>query len=315
MIKAKGEQMIMKFENLALEWFECKRKFLKESTEAYYAFEIQNYIIPGLGNIEISEINEEVIQKCVYKWQTEGGKDNKKIKKTTISNLTMLIKQIIKYGIKRNLLLPFELQICYIPEKRDSKNKVFTNEEQNAIIEAVMSDLSFKSFGILLCLYTGMRIGELCALRWSDLDLQTNIVQVQNTLQRVYRKNSEPKTKIIIGEPKTNNSIRSIPLSEKLQSAIKDLPNIDYTGYVLTNNTSFMEPRTFRRFYTNFLIKHNIKYLNFHSLRHSFATHLIQNGADYKCVSEILGHTNINTTINMYVHPDIKQKRECIERF
>ena len=83
----------------------------------------------------------------------------------------------------------------------------------------------------------------------------------------------------------------------------------------MTNNLTFMEPRTFRRFYKNFLQKHNIKYLNFHCLRHSFATRLIQNGADYKCVSELLGHASINTTLNMYVHPDLKQKRHCIELF
>lgn len=304
----------MKFESLALEWYETKKKYLKESTSAYYLLELQNYIIPALGNVDIEELTEDVVQEAVYKWQTEG-KNDKLIKKSTITNLVMLIRQIIKYAVKKNFIEPMVLEISYIPESEKIKNAVFTHEEQNMIIEAVLSDLSFKSFGILLSLNTGMRIGELCALRWNNIDYVQNIVTIQYTLQRVYNKDERPTTKIIIGKPKTYKSIRSIPLSKKIQDAIQCLPDIEQDGYILTNDATFMEPRTFRRFYGNFLEKHNIKYLNFHSLRHSFATRLIQNGADYKCVSEILGHTNISTTMNMYVHPDIKQKRNCIELF
>ena len=305
----------MKFEDLALEWFENKKKFLKESTEAYYLFELQNYIIPALGDIEIEKLNEEMIQKNVYSWQTQNGIHNTTIKKSTISNLVTLIKQILKYAAKKNIISPFELEILYIPEIPTSQNKTFTNEEQDNIIEAVISDLSFKSFGILLGIHTGMRIGELCALHWNNIDRIQNVIYINNTLQRVYNKNLQPSTRIIIGKPKTIKSIRNIPLSEKIQSAISYLPEINRDGYVLTNTTSFMEPRTYRRFYAKFLKKHNINYLNFHCLRHSFATRLIQNGADYKCVSELLGHTNINTTLNMYVHPNLKQKRECINLF
>lgn len=305
----------MKFKILALEWFENRRRYLKESTEAYYLFEMQNYILPEFGEIEIANLNEEVIQKTVYKWQTQTNRHGNTMKKSTILNLVMLVKQIIKYAIKKNMLSPFELEISYIPEEQANKNKTFTDEEQNMIIEAVIADLSFKSFGILLCLNTGIRIGELCALHWNDIDYNQNIVFIQNTLQRVYNKNTQPKSKIIIGKPKTLKSARCIPLSEKLQNVIEQLPAINYNGYILTNNSSFMEPRTFRRFYADFLIKNNIQYLNFHCLRHSFATRLIQNGADYKCVSELLGHTSVNTTINMYVHPNLMQKRNCIELF
>lgn len=305
----------MKFEYLAWEWFENKKKYIKESTSAYYIFELQNYILPALGDMETDELNEDIIQKKVYSWQTGDNTNHKTIKKSTISNLVMLIKQILKYGVKKNVLSPFALEISYIPEMYNSKNKVFTDEEQDAIIAAVISDLSFKSFGILLSLITGMRIGELCALHWSDIDCIQKVITIQNTLQRVYQKDMQPTTKIVVGIPKTAHSARKIPLPKKLHETIKSLPSIDAQGYVLTNNSTFMEPRTYRRFYERFLIKHDISFLNFHSLRHSFATRLIQKGADYKCVSELLGHSNINTTMNMYVHPDLKQKRACIELF
>ena len=230
----------MKFEELALEWFENKKKFLKESTEAYYLFDLQNYIIPALGNIEIEQLNEEIIQKNVYLWQTQNGIHYTAIKKSTISNLVTLIKQILKYGVKKNLIHPFELEIFYIPEMPTNKDKTFTKEEQDNLIAAVISDLSFKSFGILLSLSTGMRIGELCALHWSDVDSIRNIITIHNTLQRVYNKNLQPSTRIIIGKPKTIKSIRNIPLSEKVQNAISCLPDINKDGYVLTNTTSFI---------------------------------------------------------------------------
>ena len=305
----------MNFNDLAWEWFECRRKYLKKSTEAYYMFELQNYILPSLGEINVKNLNEEIIQTSVYNWQTQGNKHGRIIKKSTISNLVMLIAQIVKYGNKKGAIPAFNLKIFYLPEAYENKRKTFTDEEQNQIIESVLSDLSFKSFGILLSLSTGIRIGELCALHWSDIDKSQNMITICNTLQRIYNKGTHPTTQIIIGSPKTIRSARSIQLSQKLQSVIKNLPDINYNGYILTNSSAYMEPRTYRRFYKNFLNKHKIKYLNFHCLRHSFATRLIQNGADYKCVSELLGHANINITLNMYVHPDLNQKRNCMELF
>lgn len=305
----------MKFETLAMEWFEVKRKYLKESTAAYYLYELQNYILPDLGDFEADLINEELVQKIVCKWQIEGNGCGKKIKKSTISNYVVLIKQILRYGVKKKQVITCELDISYLPEVCESKNKTFTNEEQDLIINAVISDLSFKSFGILLSLYTGIRIGELCALHWSDIDNIQNVITVRNTLQRIYDQAVQPRTRIITGAPKTKKSIRNIPLSPKVQEIIQRLPEINNDGFLLTNSNTFMEPRTFSRFYKTFLYEHNINYLNFHCLRHSFATRLIQKGADYKCVSELLGHASINTTLNMYVHPDLTQKRKCIDLF
>lgn len=305
----------MQFKELSLKWFEVKRKHLKESTEAFYMFELNNYLFPELGHINVEEITEEIIQMSVYKWQTESNKHGRLIKKSTISNLIMLIRQIVRFGNKKGIMPALEFEIYYLPETYENKNKTYTREEQDKIEEAILSELSFKSFGILLSLNTGIRIGELCALRWCDIEMEKGIMTIHNTLQRVYNQNANPRTKVIIGNPKTEKSVRNIPLSPKLQNIIKKLPDINYEGYILTNNSSYMEPRTFRRFYKNFLLKYNINGLNFHCLRHSFATRLIQNGADYKCVSELLGHTNINTTLNMYVHPDLKQKRICMELF
>lgn len=305
----------MQFKDLSMQWFEIKRKYLKESTEAFYMFELYNYILPELGDINVEKITEELIQASVYKWQTENNEHGRMIKKATISNLIMLIKQIVRYGNKKGIMPVLEFEVYYLPETYENKNKTYTREEQDKIEEVILSELSFKSFGILLSLNTGIRIGELCALRWCDIEIERGIMTIHTTLQRVYNQNASPKTKVIIGNPKTEKSIRSTPLSPKLQNIIKTLPDINCEGYILTNNSSYMEPRTFRRFYKSFLMKHNIKCLNFHCLRHSFATRLIQNGADYKCVSELLGHTNINTTLNMYVHPDLKQKRSCIELF
>jgi len=157
-----------------------------------------------------------------------------------------------------------------------------------------------------------LRIGELCALRWEDFDFKNGVIHISKTLQRVYDPNSTPKTKIVISSPKTLTSNRDIPLSLKMTEFISKL-EINKMGYVLTNEDKYMEPRTFRKFYTHFLERHGIVTLNVHCLRHTFATRCIENGGDYKSVSEILGHTTINTTLNMYVHPQLEEKRKCVE--
>lgn len=164
-----------------------------------------------------------------------------------------------------------------------------------------------------ICLNSGLRIGELCALKWKDVDLERKIIYITKTLQRIYVSDVQRKTDIIIASPKTSASIREIPVGEKILSLIKELPYYNKENYILTNTSSYIEPGIFRRYYKSFLRKNNIPVLKFHCLRHTFATRLIENGADYKSVSEILGHSTIHTTLNMYVHPMIEEKRRCVE--
>jgi len=294
-------------------WLNEKKNYIKESTFAYYSYEVHHYIIPTMGNEEISSITEEYIQNTVFIWQNEGIENGQPLKKSTIQNLIMLIKQVLKYAAKKGMVESLTLNIHFMPRLDYKKIQVFSSDEQNLLIHAILNDLNYKSLGILLCLNSGLRIGELCALKWSDIDTANRIISVNKTLQRIYMQDSIPRTQIIITTPKTLTSIRDVPLSDKMYDVIKKFKDINMDGYVLSNNNHYVEPHTFRIFYKNFLKKHKIKVLHFHCLRHTFATQCIENGADYKCVSEILGHTTINTTLNMYVHPLMKEKRKCVD--
>lgn len=308
------EGAIMLFKEVMESWLADKRNYIKESTYAHYSFEVNNYLVPILGEINIEEITEEKIQQSVLKWQTIGMSNGQPLKKSTVQNLVMVIKQSLGYAAKKGYIKDLKLEIHFLSQAQNvRKQKVFSESEQNILVTALLSDISYKSFGILLCMNSGLRIGEVCALKWGDFDMDNHVLHITKTIQRIYMKNAVPKTHIAITEPKTMSSIRDIPLSDKLCKIIEQLDITAADNYILTNGTQFMEPRTFRKYFKGFLEKHGISHFNFHCLRHTFATRCIENGADYKCVSEILGHTTINTTLNMYVHPRMADKRKCID--
>jgi len=161
-----------------------------------------------------------------------------------------------------------------------------------------------------------MRIGEICGLQWSDIDIEKGVISVKRTVQRIYNvENQINRTEIIVDKPKTQNSIRDIPMSKELYNTIKPLCRVvNENYYVVSNDNRPVEPRTYRSYYLRLMKKLGIPPLKFHGLRHSFATRCIESKCDYKTVSVILGHSNISTTLNLYVHPNIEQKKRCINQ-
>ena len=303
----------MTFKKLLEMWLKEKSNYVKESTYAYYDFEVRNYIVPCLGHLSLEEITEERIQETVLLWQNQGMNNGHPLKKSTVQNLTVLLKQVLKYGARKKVMADMNLTIQFAVQPQMNKRKVFDVNEQRRLIQAVLSDLNNKTFGILLCLNSGLRIGELCALKWEDIDIDNGVLHVTKTLQRIYDRRQHGKTEIIITSPKTVTSVRDVPISKRVLSIISMLPQREGAHYILTNSARYTEPRRFRQFYKEFLIKNEIDELHFHCLRHTFATRCIEGGADYKSVSEILGHTTIHTTLNMYVHPQMEEKRKCVE--
>lgn len=301
------------FKHVATAWLEEKKEYIKISTYMYYRFEMETYILPQLGEEPLVEVNEKTVQQTVLFWQRQGGKGHAPLKKSTVQNLTMLVKQCLRHAVKEGYIQECSMRMQYIPTDVEKKQKVFSENEQTELVKAVLANPNSKTVGILLCLSSGLRIGEVCALRWEDIDFDNRMLHVTKTLQRIYKVDSVPHTEIVISSPKTRKSIRDVPLSDNMTDLLLKTSPQNKTGYLLTNEEHYVEPRTFRKFYMKFLETHQIKGLNFHCLRHTFATRCIENGGDYKSVSEILGHTTINTTLNMYVHPQEKEKRRCVE--
>ncbi|MFN0291605.1 site-specific integrase [Pedobacter helvus] len=155
-----------------------------------------------------------------------------------------------------------------------------------------------------------------CALTWENIDIDKGVIHINKTIQRIYLiEDGIRKTELIFDTPKTNSSIRYIPMSEDLLKMLKPIKKVvNNTFYILSNDSKPIEPRTYSSFYKSFMKSLGMPDLKFHGLRHSFATRCIESNCDYKTVSSLLGHSNINTTLNLYVHPNLEHKKKCIEQ-
>lgn len=178
------------------------------------------------------------------------------------------------------------------------------------MINYLQSGINPKKFGILLCIHTGLRIGELCALQWKDFDLMNKTLKVDKTMIRTYTKLDGSKLRIT--QPKSRSSNRIIPLNSSIMYYANLLKNDD-ESYILTGNKKWIEPNKYRLFYNRILKDLTLDHRKFHSLRHTFATRCIEYGCDYKSLSKILGHSNVSITMNLYVHPQMEMKRKCVE--
>lgn len=214
-------------------------------------------------------------------------------------------------------LFPLERNRSIFPTEREHQDlEVLSVANQRKIINYVRENFTFRNLGIFICLSTGIRIGEVCALTWDDIDTDSGIIHIRKTIQRIYiNDNGTKKTELLIDTPKTATSMRDIPMIKDLYDLLKPLKKVvrnDY--YVLTNDAMPTEPRTYRNYYKKLLNTLNIPPIKFHGLRHSFATRCIESKCDYKTVSVILGHSDISTTLNLYVHPNYDQKKKCIDK-
>ena len=189
-----------------------------------------------------------------------------------------------------------------------------TATEQKQLQQYLYNNLSDRNLGILVCLFTGIRIGEICALKWDDISFTEKHIKIQRTMQRIQCDEDERKTKIIITTPKSKCSLRTIPLPDIVIERIeKDFQNRE--GYVLTGQKDiFVEPRTMQNHFKRVLEECKIRNVNYHVLRHTFATRCIELGFDIKSLSEILGHASVNITMNRYVHPSMELKRENMNK-
>ncbi len=291
-------------------WLKDKKNYIKESTHANYSTIIHSYIAPTFENKQLVEITEQLIQRTTLDWIRSGG-----LSCSTVKNIVMIIKSSLRSAQKADLIAPQMIDILYPKNYKNVIPRILTKTDQAKLVQNAYLDLSPRSAGILLALSTGMRIGELCGLKWSDVNFANQTVSVQRTIQRIYDPRAKIRTRIVIGEPKTMSSRRTVPLSTTILPILHRLKSYQDNDYLLTGTSMFVEPRTYREFFNTLLRKSNVEHISFHSLRHTFATRLIENGADYKTVSTILGHSSINMTLNLYVHPQLSHQRNAIEMF
>lgn len=293
---------------IAAAWKEYKRPYVKQSTMAAYVLILENHILPTFG--EDNSLPEQSVQAFVLH-KIESGLSTKSVK-----DILIVLKMVMKFGVKKEWMTYYEWDIKYPPSSENKVLDVLSVTNHRKILNHIQSHFTFMGLGIYISLSTGLRIGEICALKWSDINVTDGILTVNRTIERIYIIEGEKKhTELVINTPKTKNSCREIPMNKELLGMLKPLKKVvndDY--YILTNDERPTEPRTYRNYYKRLMEKLDIPKLKYHRLRHSFATRCIEVGCDYKTVSVLLGHSNISTTLNLYVHPNMEQKKRCIDK-
>lgn len=295
------------------EWMKQKEVFLKEATAAGYLQKIQTHILPTLGTLPLSDLTEHTLQTTALYWLEEGRCDGRGgLSEQTVRNIVMLIKHSLKAAAREGLIPDRHYEILFPPHEDIPKPKVFSRADQTILTQHIYLNLTPKNAGLLVCLQTGLRIGELCALQWGDIDMENRQISISRTVQRIYHRDSRT-SRLIITPPKTIHSVRTVPISTLLFPVLKRMHPGKPDLFVVTGKQTCTEPRTYREYYNRLRDRLGLPGVTFHGLRHTFATRLIENGADYKTVSELLGHATVNTTLNLYVHPQMEQKRKAVE--
>ncbi len=312
------DNITVTFEKVSIEWMHKEKLIIKESTYSKYAKILENHLLPEFSKMEIQRINSFAVNQFVAKKLKNGRLDGKGgLSAKTVQDMVMVLKSILKMA-EDEYSCKVQIKNAVLPDRKKRKISVLTVDEQRILSEYAMEDIhDYKRLGLLMCMVTGMRLGEICALRWSDLDLSDGILKIRYTLQRIQNisaKASE-KTSVIIDTPKTNSSIREIPLTNSMTSILSAVKPREEDSYFLTGRIDkYMEPRTYQYYFSRTIGQLNITPLNFHGLRHTFATRCIENGFDTKSLSEILGHSNVNITLNRYVHTSMDAKKRQMER-
>lgn len=302
----------MTFNEIEKEWLNMKRGIVKESTVCTYA-SVYNYAVkPYFGNKEVSDFVKADGQKFLSHLLSSG----KSVKSSR--DAIIVLRQIVEYAAEiYDLNIPVDFKVKYPTRNMDDddkKIKSYTKEETEKIIKYCFDEPSSRNLGIIICFYTGMRIGELCGLRWDDVDFSERIIKVSRTLERIHEPGQ--RTKVVLQTPKTRHSRREIPINRNLIPTMKKFYSVSKPEYyIISGSKNPIEPRVYRNYYRT-LILDKVKLshcLNFHSIRHTFASLLITGGQDVKTVSEILGHSNPGITLSIYAHTNPMTKRKCAD--
>ena len=295
------------FSEITDEYMSVKKMTLKESSLAQYWSMFRLYLLPEFGHLSVSEIGRSDVIAFVNSISGITG--------NTIMSVVRLLKNVLNYArIERNCKIP-DLSGIYVRRTKPCP-RVLTMKEQDRLTKHLMSNSSITNESMLLCLYTGLRIGEICALKWGDISLLEKHVYVYKTLQRVCINDKDRqgvrKTKILIDKPKSLESIRTIPIPSKLIPRLQNIQS-EKSFYVLTGNAKYMEPRTLENHMYKAYRLCDIDMASYHTLRHSYATRCIELGMDIRTLSELLGHSSISITLQTYMHSTMAHKESVCE--
>jgi integrase len=308
-------------EKVAMAWLEYASLKTRRATYGKYKSNIQLYILPILGEYEIGSLELIQIQNYVSNLLKNGRKDHKGgLSEKTVKDILVLLKDIFKYAEQCDIKVGCRIDSISV-HCQTKDIKVLSPEAEKILAKYLLQGEDSCKMGIYLTLQTGIRIGELSALRWSDIDLQQKILHVRRSLSRIREITpSGKKTLLLEGPPKTPSSVRDIPLTHETTKLLeghfmmvaKTEPAAS-RAYLMTGTKEPMESRTIQNHFKECLRECGISDINFHAIRHTFASRCAEAGFDAKSLSEILGHSTVSITLNRYVHSSLQQKRINME--
>lgn len=293
------------------EWLTLNRTRVKESTYVKYSTTIEKHIKPKLGGCLVQALSSVIIEQFSYELLFEDGLSPK-----TVKDILTVLNSVLKYTARQ---YPHGLQRIEIVYPKDTKKemRVLTRSEQARFISYLVTDMDACKFGVLLALLTGMRIGEVCALRWENVCLKEKVIKVNATMQRLhdFDESREKQTKVVISNPKSETSVRLIPMTDYVASLCEARSVGNPAAFVLTGETGeFIEPRVLQYRLEKYTRECGLEGVHFHTLRHTFATRCVEVDFELKSLSEILGHSSPRITLERYVHSSMELKRDNMNK-
>ena len=304
--RGQTREISLRFSQIYDEWFNRIKYHIKESTAANYMMKSEKHLIPVFGEMDLSKICETDIHSFIDSRREIGLSDR------YISDIISLMRSVCKYASHKYQLINPLSDIRFFKRKQTAIRMLDKNEHQK-LADYVMNDHNRTNLGIAIAMAAGPRIGEICALRGKDIDLKKRIMTVNFTIQRIQIKNGQSKTKLVISEPKSDSSRRAIPIPKELIPYLEEF-KVNDDEFILSGTDKPIEPRTMQNRFARILNNVNLPSVHFHSLRHYFASDCVRLGFDIKSLSELLGHSSVEITLNKYVHSSFDQKREYMNR-
>lgn len=293
------------------EWLQINRNRVKESTYVKYSSILEKYIKPRLGGCLVQSLSSVIIEQFSHELLFV-----EELSPKTVKDILTMLHSVMEYTRKQFPHALPAVEIIY-PKVPKNEMRVLTREEQMKLVTYLLVDMDECKFGVLLALLTGMRIGELCALRWGNVCLRDKTIKVKCTMQRLkdFDDNRTSKTKVVISEPKSNTSTRVIPLTDYAANLCKARYCNNPDAFVLTGETmQFLEPRAMQYKFERYVADCDLKDVHFHTLRHTFATRCVEVDFEIKSLSEILGHSSPRITLERYVHSSMELKRNNMNK-
>ena len=286
------------------EWLNAVVNRVKESSFANYKAKFEKHILPEFADIPCVDLSAGRINAFINQKLTDG------LSASYVRDIFTVFKSMLKYA-QEEYSFNLSLKNVVLPKVEKKQTEKISDTEQKRLVSYLREHMDLIAFGILLSLFMGLRIGELCGLKWEDVDFDKKMLYIRRTVQRISTPNGSRRTKVIISTPKSESSFRTVAIPDFLMEYFEMFRN-EANFFILSGDKKVIEPRTMQYRYKKILRFAEMENHNYHKLRHTFATNCMQNGFDVKTLSVILGHSSVNLTLNRYIHPDHSHERKLM---